>query len=146
MTPAAHGAALATIRLPATAPIAMPAEAQACRRARIGLPSRRSIRAPSAFIVTSTTPPTNPDAISVPATTGAVVAFKSAQRAAPKASALSDQDLSRAEAMRQRAAGRHGDQIGSRIHGKNDAEGGRIDAGAGENRAGSAAPQANSDA
>jgi hypothetical protein len=61
----------------------MPAEAAACKRARIGRPSRRSIRAPSAFIVTSTKPPRKPAAITVPATTSAEKAFSNAQRAAP---------------------------------------------------------------
>ena len=44
------------MRLPEIAPIAVPLDAMPWRRARIGRPSRRSIRAPSAFIVRSSNP------------------------------------------------------------------------------------------
>ena len=84
MSPATHGAPLATIRLPRIAPIVMPAEAAPCRRARIGLPRRRSIRAPSAFMVTSTTPPRRPEPTRIPPTVSAVFAFRSAHKAVPK--------------------------------------------------------------
>jgi hypothetical protein len=65
------------------APTAIPTEAAACRRAKIGCPRMRSIRAPSAFIVTSTTPPTKPEAIRKPATAAPLTASSRPQSAAP---------------------------------------------------------------
>src|SRR5271163_4023570 len=58
--PNAQGAALVASTLPRIAPIAPPAEAPPCSRAKIGVPKRRSIRAPSAFIVASSMPASTP--------------------------------------------------------------------------------------
>ena len=144
--PAAQGAEPAAIRLPRIAPIAMPADAAACRRARIGRPSRRSIRAPSAFMVTSTTPPRNPATMRATATSPSLQALSNPHRAAPKTIARDRQNPLEAEAMRQRAARRHGDEIGAGIDGEQDPERRGVDARARQDRAGGAAPQSNAGA
>ena len=145
MSPAAQGAALATIRLPRIAPIVMPADAAPCRRARIGRPRRRSIRAPSAFIVTSTTPPRKPDPISDPADRRRGPCVQERAQGRAERYRADHKDLSYAEGMGERAARRHRDQIGGGVGGENHAEGGGIDVGARENRARGAAPKADAD-
>jgi hypothetical protein len=48
--------------------------------------------------------------------------------------------------MRKRPARRHGDEIGAGVDGQEDAERGRVNAGADQNRAGCAAPKADPNA
>jgi hypothetical protein len=50
------------------------------------------------------------------------------------------QDAFDAEALRERAARRHGDEIGAGVDGEQDAERRGVNAGAGQDRAGGAAP------
>ena len=104
----------------------------------------RSIRAASAFIVTSTAPPTSPDPIRITPTVSAVSAFRSAQRAAPNSIAVMPRTLLRrsdAQARWRPTSPRDTRPIAS----ENPSEGGGIDTGARKNRARCAAPKADAD-
>ena len=105
----------------------------------IGRPSLRSIRAPSAFMRMSTTPPRNPaDDQGDRDPSFAWGIQQRAQRRAKEDRRDGERPLD-AEAMRKRTARRHGDEIGAGVDGQEDAERGRVNAGADQNRAGGAA-------